>query len=375
MRRVWVKSKQSRGGDANNLLSPNGRQFGSKFRRARLSVLLKQRLSPPLDRIQTGARRNITNVLAASLFPGAYHVCVWRGPYEFLKNAYTVSSGFDDGGFGPGGEPVLPLPIGGRMPGRQAASEWLRLAYHDMATHDTETELEGLDASIGFETDRAQTIGRAMSDTLASLHVATPSAARIKWISRSILKMPRPRGVVHFDDAFDSFNNHITTQWIDGSSTNTLTVGFNQATNSDARIFAADGNQTIHALAQDPDFFSYHCGSVLEHMLNTVSKSVQLSEVIEPLPVKPFELVLSLATNGSLVMSGYIRAYNVQALLTHSNNGGAGFPFQDVRIPQDDKSCTDLLNGTTTAYAVVHIHSDSGSRPKLISRRTDMDPI
>jgi hypothetical protein len=39
-------------------------------------------------------------------------------------------------------------------------------AYHDMATYSTETGLGGLDASIGFETDRAQNIGTSMNTSL-----------------------------------------------------------------------------------------------------------------------------------------------------------------------------------------------------------------
>lgn len=79
----------------------------------------------------------------------------------------------------------------------------------------------------------------------------------------------------------------------------------------------------MRSFAQDPDFFSSQCGSLLERMLNTVPKTVQLSEIIEPLPVKPFELVLSLASNGSLVMSGYIR---VRIFLWVS------FPYFDQKI-------------------------------------------
>lgn len=52
---------------------------------------------------------------------------VWPNPYDFLEDAYTVSSGFADGGIVDGVNPCSLSPIGGRLPGRQAASEWLRL--------------------------------------------------------------------------------------------------------------------------------------------------------------------------------------------------------------------------------------------------------
>lgn len=47
-------------------------------------------------------------------------------------------------------------------------------------------------------------------------------------------------------------------------------------------------------------------------------------------------------------------AYSVEVPLTHSDNGGSGFAFQDVALYQADKSCQDVSgSGTTTAFAVV----------------------
>ncbi|KAJ7896023.1 heme peroxidase [Mycena olivaceomarginata] len=448
--------------------------------------------------------RKICLLIAPLLSCTSTRAYVWPSPYDFLEDAYTVSSGFADGGIVDGVNPCSFEPIGGRLAGRQAAAEWLRLAYHDSATYNIETGLGGLDASIGFETNRPQNIGRSMNDSLvffAAFQSKTSSmadvialgvilaikncggpsvpfrAGRIDAESAGPETVPEPQqdleshtsafalqgfnvtemiglvacghtiggvhqvdfplsvegaitssnpdGVVHFDSTFDSFDNRIATQWIDGTSVDPLAVGFNETTNSDARIFAADGNRTMQAFAQDPDFFSAQCGSLLERMLNTVPKTVQLSEVIEPLPVKPFELFASLASNGSLVLSGYVRifgtsaaaaaaspanmpvtlnwkdrngrtnatysisavavsqtsgslwgsvhffqvsavidpslgissfvvdwAYDNSGTLTHSDNGGAGFPFQDVALHQPDKSCRgdDL---TTTVYAVI----------------------
>ncbi|KAJ6495460.1 heme peroxidase [Mycena sanguinolenta] len=42
------------------------------------------------------------------------------------------------------------------------AAQWLRIAYHDMATHDSVAGSGGLDASIMFELDRPQNIGLGM---------------------------------------------------------------------------------------------------------------------------------------------------------------------------------------------------------------------
>ena len=53
-------------------------------------------------------------------------------------------------------------------PERQTAAEWIRTAFHDMATYDKATGTGGLDASIQFETDRSENAGDAFNGTLMS---------------------------------------------------------------------------------------------------------------------------------------------------------------------------------------------------------------
>jgi hypothetical protein len=72
-------------------------------------------------------------------------------------------------------------------------------------------------------------------------------------------------------------------------------------------------------------------------------------------------------------------AYTSQVPLTHSDNGGTGFPFQDVALYQDDQSCRHT-NGTTTAYAVVSVsplsfNSQFKNAPSFMQIRNDMGPI
>jgi hypothetical protein len=47
------------------------------------------------------------------------------------------------------------------------AAQWLRIAYHDMSTHNVSDGTGGLDASIQFELDRSQNIGEGMFLSLA----------------------------------------------------------------------------------------------------------------------------------------------------------------------------------------------------------------
>ncbi|KAF9260072.1 heme peroxidase [Marasmius fiardii PR-910] len=46
------------------------------------------------------------------------------------------------------------------------AAQWLRIAYHDMSTHDVNTGTGGLDGSIRFELDRPENVGIGMNRSL-----------------------------------------------------------------------------------------------------------------------------------------------------------------------------------------------------------------
>ncbi|UKZ67466.1 uncharacterized protein TrAtP1_008626 [Trichoderma atroviride] len=54
---------------------------------------------------------------------------------------------------------------GTRGGGRNFGAEWLRTAYHDMATADVNAGTGGVDASIMFETDRPENPGKGFSET------------------------------------------------------------------------------------------------------------------------------------------------------------------------------------------------------------------
>ncbi|KAF8188810.1 heme peroxidase, partial [Mycena galopus ATCC 62051] len=328
--------------------------------------------------------RKATYLLLAAVYP--VRAYIWPSPYDTLEDFYTVSSGFSSSGIVDEVTPCSQSPASGSFPGRQNTAEWLRTAYHDVATYNSATGLGGLDGSITFETNRPENIGTAFNTTasffgplqtkrisfsdvlalgviLAIKNCAGPSIpfrpGRIDATEAGPFGVPQPteslqthiaefarqgfnatemialvacghtvggvhqvdfpqsvkgaitpdnlEGVVHFDDTFDVYDNHIATQYINDSSVDQLLVGFNSSTNSDAAIFASDGNQTMLAFAQSNDAFLSRCGDLLERMLNTVPASVQLGDVIEPLTVKPYELSLFFNATGGLQLSGYIR--------------------------------------------------------------------
>ncbi|KAJ7218225.1 heme peroxidase [Mycena haematopus] len=450
--------------------------------------------------------------LVSVFWPAVVRAYIWPSSHDTLEDYYTVSSGFGSSGIVDEVTPCSLEPAGGLDLGRQNTAEWLRTAYHDMATYNSATGLGGLDGSISFETNRPENIGSAFNTTvtffaplstkrvsfsdalalgviLAIKNCAGPSIpfrpGRIDATEAGPPGVPQPQeslethiaefarqgfnatemialvacghtvggvhqidfpqsvqgaitndnpeGVVHFDDTFDVYDNHIATQYINGTSVDQLLVGFNPATNSDAAIFASDGNQTMREFAGSNDKFISRCGDLLERMLNTVPASVQLGDVLEPLTVKPYQLSLFFNATGGLQLSGNIRifgtsaeaaaanpadmpvrlvwtdrhgvtspaytttalsatfleaasifgsiqffsvdtyidvsagissfvvdwAYDAESELTKADNGGGGFPLQDVLLFQRAGSCHGALNQNSTINAV--IRNDMGT--------------
>lgn len=106
---------------------------------------------------------SLVTLSSLSLSSNAY---TWPNPQTDDLEAYlTQVTGFDNLGFADAVHPCSAFK-GANNTGRQTAAEWLRIAYHDMATHDVSTGLGGLDASIGYETDRDENVGAAMNGSL-----------------------------------------------------------------------------------------------------------------------------------------------------------------------------------------------------------------
>ncbi|KAI1253764.1 hypothetical protein MGN70_004158 [Eutypa lata] len=272
--------------------------------------------------------------------------------------------------------------------GRLAAAEWIRVAYHDMATADVEAGTGGLDASISFETDRDENKGPAFNATMKQLylfHSARSSMAdmiamavtlavgscsegkvnvpyrggRIDATEAGPLGVPEPQqdldthtgifqkqgfnqtemiglvacghsvGGVHgavfpetvpvlndtqneaslqtFDTTGVVFDNGIAVGFTENSTQNALAYGPNLTTRSDHRIFSSDGGNLISRMAQDNDFYLSTCNSLLERMINTVPKEVQLTEVIDPIATKPDYIDIKVNEDGTLFIQGEVR--------------------------------------------------------------------
>ncbi|KAL6861941.1 heme peroxidase [Trichoderma novae-zelandiae] len=79
---------------------------------------------------------------------------------------------YEQQGFGSGNSPatfIVPCDKVAFGKGRNGAAEWLRTAYHDMATADVEAGTGGIDASIGFEVNRDENPGIGFNETLTNL--------------------------------------------------------------------------------------------------------------------------------------------------------------------------------------------------------------
>ncbi|KAJ7754580.1 heme peroxidase [Mycena metata] len=322
---------------------------------------------------------------------------------------------------------------GGTISGRSNAADWIRTAYHDMATHNVTDGTGGMDASIRFaeEQARLENAGDGFSNTLSVLtgfstryvsiadilaigavmavercggpqipfragrvdatepnppgvpqpqdplqsHIAT--FAREGFTQTEMISLvacghtfggvqhdPFPnivpeltdpgntQSVAHFDTTNVHFDNNVATEYISGTTQNPLVVGFNDTTNSDKRIFGSDGNVTMQSFANSPDLFASTCAALFARMLDTVPSGVQLSDVINPMLVKPATPIFTL-DGDVLRFTGRVRFWNLTAnanrvvtLLWNDHLGGA----HSSTLLSSLESSTTYPYGVATSY-------------------------
>ncbi|KAM5540907.1 hypothetical protein V8D89_005551 [Ganoderma adspersum] len=172
--------------------------------------------------------------------------------------------------------------------------------------------------------------------------------------------VPLPDGVTDVSQTFDStpftFDNNIAAEYIHGTTNNPLVVGHNDTTNSDKRIFGSDGNTTMSGFAADPASFRSACQSLLTRMLDTVPKTVQLTEVIEPLPVKPQDISLTYMGDGTFHLTGQVRFWNIAysasrtiKLLWADRDGKTDPAYTDVLSTNAQMAAAALYDGTANS--------------------------
>ncbi|PVI03969.1 heme peroxidase [Periconia macrospinosa] len=307
---------------------------------------------------------------------------VWPDKNDQIEDVYMLQGGFNRMGFIDG---ILSCGFGQSEPGRQNTAEWIRTAYHDMATADVEAGTGGLDASIMFETERGENKGSAFNNTFGhflNFYTSRSSAAdlvalgvvgsmavcngyqipfragRIDATEAGPMGVPEPQEdlathtakfakqgfsktemielvacghslggvhganfpeithdnstgqVSHFEYGYsnEQFDNVVVHEYLASNTSNLLVAGSNDTLNSDKRIFGADNNVTMEALA-DSTHFQERCQDVMGRMIDTVPRDVVLSEPIKPIDIKPYINLLSLNQNGTIDFSGYIRVH------------------------------------------------------------------
>lgn len=101
---------------------------------------------------------------------------IWPSDIDFLETLLYEQVGHE--AFTPAAV-VAPCGNVNLGKGRSVPAEWIRTAYHDMATADVVAGTGGMDASIGFELDRAENPGRsAFTETLLNMvqHLTSKSS-------------------------------------------------------------------------------------------------------------------------------------------------------------------------------------------------------
>ncbi|KKY30334.1 putative wsc domain-containing protein [Diaporthe ampelina] len=123
----------------------------------------------------------ISGIAALAQATGAAYE--WPSQYDEIEDILSLQTGYRSRGFVQG---VTPCSFGGNIAGRQFAAEWIRTAFHDVATADVAAGTGGLDGSIWFELDRAENGGPAFNNTFsffANLYSARASAADLLAMS------------------------------------------------------------------------------------------------------------------------------------------------------------------------------------------------
>ncbi|KAJ7433636.1 heme peroxidase [Mycena galericulata] len=93
---------------------------------------------------------------------------IWPSPQlDALESARFDQNGFKAHGIVPDVQPCDLFNFDGPGSGRSNAADWIRTAYHDMATHNSTDGTGGLDASIRFieELERPENVGNGFANT------------------------------------------------------------------------------------------------------------------------------------------------------------------------------------------------------------------
>lgn len=249
----------------------------------------------------------------------------------FMVNFHTVKSSAADllalgvySVLGICGGPQIPFRAG-RVDAKDAGPEGVPLPEQDIDTHVDKF------AKAGFNTSDMIAMV-ACGHTLGGVHGKN---------FPNITGNSSDENFVFFENrthSFAEFDNAVVTEYFDGTTTNLLVVGANDTTNSDKRVFAADGNATMEALS-DPEEFKHRCQDILARMIDTVPAAVKLTEPITPFDIKPYINALELNAEGDLAFVGRIRVRTSDSTGRDPDDIGVHLTYSD-RV--GGKVCTTI---------------------------------
>lgn len=103
-------------------------------------------------------------ISTAALVLSAVHADpTWPSPFDDLEEIMFQQRIFKSRNFA---DTISPCSNEASGPGRQVAAEWLRVAFHDMATADVRTGTGGLDGSLQYQLDDGESKGPGFNSTL-----------------------------------------------------------------------------------------------------------------------------------------------------------------------------------------------------------------
>ncbi|KAJ7617347.1 heme peroxidase [Roridomyces roridus] len=113
------------------------------------------------------------NVLLTLTYLSAVRGYTWPSPQlDALETVRFNQEGFNAGGLAALIQPCTAYIFGGPNTGRSDAADWIRTAYHDMATYNKSDGTGGMDASIRFieEQERPENAGNGFDNTVIAMN-------------------------------------------------------------------------------------------------------------------------------------------------------------------------------------------------------------
>ena len=146
----------------------------------------------------------------------------------------------------------------------------------------------------------------AYGHTLGSVHHGGfPSV-----MDNSTVGPDNTQGAGHLDATNAAFDIDVVNEYLEGNGQRggPLVTSFNESSRSDLRLYTSDDNATMTVLAgSGTEGFSDTCVDLLKRMINTVPSTVQLTDAIEPIEMKPVNVTFDINEAGALTLKGVVR--------------------------------------------------------------------